>query len=395
MLIVYSTVSAFSQTVSPDISTLPQEKPFEMLVIGDSIIWGQGHKGPKDFTPEEIKSGSPKSTKFSYMTKDWLETVKFNGKRRVNMFVKAHSGASITEKKEGNLDPNHYFDGEINLWTPSITRQYQFALDCYQRPTNSADCYQKSDVSRDDLSFYQGKPVLPENVDLILLDGCINDMSPRQIFNIAFSKDKLKQAAEKYCNGAMSELLTNLAKDFPNAKILVTGYYPLVSKKTDPLILYKALLTVFGKNFVSSTIIKVLNILKWKKIDKIHFIRNELAERSSVWYQASVAGLLRAVNNTNSGLSPSPPRIFYVDPAFREENAFSASQTFMWKLIAKKRTDDPLFKKRLVACNNPEIKHFKRTHHFICHRAGLFHPNIAGADAYYQAVVSTLDKIQF
>ncbi|MDQ4123249.1 MAG: hypothetical protein M3209_17570 [Acidobacteriota bacterium] len=378
ILVFYFTASAFAQTVSLDTSAPPAEKPFEMLVIGDSIIWGQGLED-KD--------------KFTFLTKSWLEINKFNRKRSVNMFVKAHSGASITKKNEGSLDPTIYFNGEINLWTPSITQQAKDALDCYRQPTNSSECYQNAGVSRENLSYYQGNPISPENVDLILLDGCINDMSARRIFDFSFRRKMLKAAAQQFCYGAMKELLGVLVKDYPKAKIIVTGYYPLVSKDTNPNALYDAALNAFGDNPVSDVILKAFKIFNLKPFKKFRVIRNIFAKRSSVWYLESAKGLEKAVSETNKALSE--PRVFYVDPAFQYENSFSASNTYLWKLIDNTRTDDSLYAKRQDICADRRLTHFNRFDHFICHRAGLFHPNKAGAAAYYRAIANKLKEIQF
>ena len=57
-----------------------QEKPYEFLVIGDSLIWGQGLE-EKD--------------KFYTLTHEWLKTTAFGKPRAVNMKVEAHSGATL------------------------------------------------------------------------------------------------------------------------------------------------------------------------------------------------------------------------------------------------------------------------------------------------------------
>ncbi|NJM53676.1 MAG: hypothetical protein HC846_09980 [Blastocatellia bacterium] len=62
---------------------------FEMLVVGDSVIWGQGLE-EKDKTYTLIKN--------------WLET---ELDKRVNLKVKAHSGATIfLHEKESELLKN-------------------------------------------------------------------------------------------------------------------------------------------------------------------------------------------------------------------------------------------------------------------------------------------------
>ncbi|EAB8931752.1 hypothetical protein DTY68_20970 [Escherichia coli] len=62
-----------------------RQDEIEMLVLGDSLIWGQGLR---------------EEEKFYYLTKRWLEDDVFNGNGRVRLTVKAHSGSTI------KLDPD-------------------------------------------------------------------------------------------------------------------------------------------------------------------------------------------------------------------------------------------------------------------------------------------------
>src|SRR5687767_8393876 len=64
-------------------SRIPQhggERPFEMLVVGDSHISGQGLL---------------RENKTYYLVKEWLEREFFQDSRAVNLVVKAHSGSRI------------------------------------------------------------------------------------------------------------------------------------------------------------------------------------------------------------------------------------------------------------------------------------------------------------
>lgn len=357
-------------------------RPFEMLAIGDSVMWGQGLL-EKD--------------KFTYRVKNWLETDVFKGNRLVNLHVMAHSGAAITEKPDGNFDPLKYYNGEINLWTPSITRQAMDAFNCYNQPTNLPDkCYQ---APSERLSYYKGNPVTPENVDLILVDGCINDMTPIKLFDAFFSKDKIRAAARQYCDGEMTILLKELVKRFPNARIIVTGYFPLISKESDSTAVVAAVLNAFGRNPFSDVALKALGKLDTPTLKQTHFIRNYLAKRSAIWYEESNESLRNAVDKTNklpelkTVSRDLPARVFFAKVTFGAENTYGAQNTFLWKLIDKTRTNDPLFEARAEICQALKLEGANRLERFVCHRAGLFHPNIKGADAYYKAIISKLEQI--
>ena len=61
---------------------------FNMVVIGDSIAWGNGLN---------------KKSKYSYLVADWLQE-KLN--RPVEVTVYAHSGAAIAGESGKSIDPN-------------------------------------------------------------------------------------------------------------------------------------------------------------------------------------------------------------------------------------------------------------------------------------------------
>src|SRR6185369_3870097 len=91
--------------------------PLQLLVIGDSIMWGQGLR---------------EDEKFSTRVKCWLQ-----GKidRPVSVHVEAHSGAVIAS---ANI-PLRQFptnDGEVNQSTPSINEELDHASEFYRSIKN-------------------------------------------------------------------------------------------------------------------------------------------------------------------------------------------------------------------------------------------------------------------
>src|SRR5215475_8736953 len=81
----FSAVFLTARKVLPFFDSSNNTAPFEFLVVGDSLIFGQGLE-EKD--------------KFYTLTKNWLENEFFTGKRTVNLKTKAHSGATITLHEE-------------------------------------------------------------------------------------------------------------------------------------------------------------------------------------------------------------------------------------------------------------------------------------------------------
>ena len=86
--------------------------PLQMLVVGDSIMWGQG------LSEDE---------KFSSRVKCWLQE-KTN--RPVELHVEAHSGAviSVADTVESRFVSA---SGEVNLTTPTINEQLDQAVRFY------------------------------------------------------------------------------------------------------------------------------------------------------------------------------------------------------------------------------------------------------------------------
>jgi hypothetical protein len=142
-----------------------------------------------------------------------------------------------------------------------------------------------------------------------------------------------------------------------------------------------------------------LKIVTFPKNKQIHFIRNYLAKRSSIWHEESNKNLQSAVNQTNEShpmkldSGDAINRAFFVKVPFEKENAYGAEKTFLWKLINKTKTNDPLYEDRAKICKDRNLEGFNRLDRFICHRAGLFHPNVEGANAYFNAIKSELERV--
>src|SRR5438132_53075 len=99
-IVIFSTF-AFSQTSEKVAQVDPLDRQLNMLVLGDSILWGEGLK-------TEHKSW--------YQVKSWLAT---NTGRAVTERIEAHAGAVIegTDASE-NMIAN---DGEVNVALPTVS----------------------------------------------------------------------------------------------------------------------------------------------------------------------------------------------------------------------------------------------------------------------------------
>src|SRR5437588_7279301 len=99
---------AFCQTTQSPGQVNSMKRQLNMLVLGDSILWGEGLK-------TEHKSW--------YQVKSWLAT---NTGRAVTERIEAHAGAVIEGSDASeNMIAN---DGEVNVALPTVSEQAERAL---------------------------------------------------------------------------------------------------------------------------------------------------------------------------------------------------------------------------------------------------------------------------
>jgi len=286
----------------------PPGVPFEMVVIGDSIVWG---------------SGLPEEDKFWRLVQDWLAQ---QVGRPVHTRVVAHSLAVVAPDAVKDAVPPHW--GEIRFFHPSITHQ---AL---------------RDPRLDDPA--------PVAVDLVLIDGSINDVGPLNLLSPWRSAEWVEDQAAERCGRQMRNLLLSVLDRFPKARVVVTGYYPLVSS-----------LSAF-----SGVLAPLLPF------------RQRVIELSTVWAAASRQWLGWAAQQAD--LHAGGPRVIHVDPGFGPEHCYGAPKTRLWTLQEALADRSPLGTERRAQCRR------LRPWDPICPVDMAFHPNRRGARAYADAVIAAL-----
>jgi hypothetical protein len=159
------------------------------VAIGDSVVWGNGDKpGFKivDIVGQQLADAT---------------------RRPVHMTSWAHSGARLITDPGGVKSPTGTDGtplGDLNAAELSITEQAKCAA--------------------------MAKP----NTELLILDGCINDVGALNIslplpFNWT-SKETVQRTAYAACGGPMSALLTSVKGHFPTATVVVLNYFQIVSE---------------------------------------------------------------------------------------------------------------------------------------------------------------------
>ena len=336
------------ELVNLSVSPSAQGRSFEILVLGDSIMWGQGLK---------------EEQKFSYRVEQWVRA-RLPG-IEVHRHVLAHSGAQIRPNPVEDAKPGTH--GEVPNRYPSISAQLATA---------------RAGV----LPLHA--PLDPLAVSLVLLDGGINDLGSKKLLDPTVDRAWVREQTRKLCVDRMKGLLPRVAESFPNAKIVMTNYFQIVSDDSDMALLWDLL-------EFWSLIGGPINAMTGP-------LRALLSGHCLAFHEESTRGLREAVVETNQQLlatakSASPVRsvaqidvtrtrgrVAFAEVPFGPRNAYGAPETFLYYV----KEPDPVAAQRKLACGqqvpvaSPEYPN--------CLYASTGHPNVQGARAYADAIIGVL-----
>ncbi|WP_026565012.1 SGNH/GDSL hydrolase family protein [Bacillus sp. UNC41MFS5] len=300
---------------------------FHMLVIGDSVSWGQGlpeHEKHYSLVGNAVKA---RNGNIGYYTQ-----------------VLAHSGATI-----GVDDPKNTpaVDGEVPVSYPTILQQ---------------------------CDLFVGEQ---SEVDLIIMDGGINDVNLRVVLN-PFNTDDLSALHRTHFLDNSKTLFTKVATTFPNAKVIVTGYYPPVSEHSD-LTAVEVLLVALGIATEGIPGGVVAGFLTEHHLQIIHARSLQLATESKLFLQ-------QAVDETNAALT-GEKRFFFADPNIGVEHSALSNDPYLFGINLDMSPQDFIAADRLVSCTEAGCTGIDFE---ICKRASMGHPNNKGAIAYANAIYPLL-----
>lgn len=296
-----------------------------ILTVGDSVCWGQGLK-------EEHK----------------FDAILAN-KKGLPLTRLAHSGAVIGTAKDSLAMVQ---DGEIPLSLPSIWQQVQSQSDWSQ-------------------------------VQIVLLDGGINDIGLTRILNPLTTTNHLTQLVDQFCNQAVQELLEAAGSKLvrQDARIAVTGYFPILSLQSGHTeIQLRALLELHG---IATTAPSV-----FAGGFSPQNLSSGLVQNCLTFWNHSNDALQAAVNGANRTLGRNV--CVFVKLPFTEDNALWASHPLLWELTTLLEPEDEVFGPRGQVC---EVLYGDLAHVFQliqCDRASVGHPNVEGAAKIADALSATL-----
>jgi lysophospholipase L1-like esterase len=327
-------------------------RPFNMLVVGDSLISGQG---------------LGENEKFYYLVKQWLENEALKGLRPVSLKVKAHSGASLNLRapqvealQKAGITESRTFPDEVNISFPSIRAQLDAAHSEY------AD---------------------PRSVDLIMLSGGITDIRLSTILDPFRGNEKLQSDIEKYCNEAMFQLLTHAVELFPNALIAVVGYYPMLSKRSSRKKIFNHILELYD---LPGALRPLVNNPLQRQLLK--YYANKMIRRSLLWAESSTVEMKKAVARTNANFAAQ--RAVFIESPITEENSLGTKNSLLYELGPHNKVVDTTAAARKEICDQtlPGLHRstgLKFSVH-MCEIAGIGHPTPAGAKLIAEAIETAL-----
>ncbi|MDQ6886082.1 MAG: hypothetical protein M3068_02185 [Gemmatimonadota bacterium] len=357
---------SIGRTFTRPVAFASTDRAYHIVVIGDSIAWGQGLEERSKY-PELVRAAIEK---------------RLGGQPAVTWSF-AHSGAVI--RPDTTQDAKPPLPGEVPNSHPSITAQVEHARSYLaQHPITDAA---------------HAAPVYPENVALVIMDGGINDVGITSILTmdptISDPEGWVRKLARERCVERMRTLLPHVLGVFPNATVVVSGYYAIVSEATrlgdlDAFLLHLGIIGKLPEFVVTEA------------------VRRKLARQSSAFYDETVRGLRDVVANAHAlvkvgtpvsapgsrlpdaivpaagkGASPSPPRAHFVDFGLTAEQSFGAPSAMLWGVPAS----DPLAGQRRQDCKvlGAGVDFLK------CLDASMGHPNTAGAQMFAGRVLSRLE----
>jgi hypothetical protein len=293
-----------------------------LVTLGDSVNWGQGllreHKF-SDIVFHELAKAH-----------DGLVHHRL-----------AHSGAIIGA---GAFLLRQKVEGEVPMAYPSIIEQ---------------------------VTAFPGDPL---DVAAVLVNGGINDVDIRNILSPWVPLAKLHDLTVEHCYDSMRMLLVDICARFENpaTPIIVTPYYPVLSKFSHPfgipLMLFKEGLAVPPE------------------LD-LEIPDNPIVERCIQFWEDSQDCLRAAITEVNGTLSGE--RIRFADPEFHESNAAFTEDPWLFGLKPDGAPEDEVVQWRSSSCNAAihEVDVFARQQ---CYRASAGHPNVTGARKYADAILRLL-----
>lgn len=276
-----------------------------LLVIGDSIIWGQG-------LAREHKIASILARHLG-----------------VELMMLAHSGAKIGIRDSYTVTMP---SAEVPCFFPTILQQLQ---------------------------EFKGDPA---SVEWVLMNGGINDVEVQRVFNPMIPLYELELHIRNYCGRDLLAILQLATQKFPDARIIVLGYYPVLSH--------------LSRAEGVESLYSLVHGVKFAPLFHADLFRNQLVEHCLRFWKLSTGLFRSAVEQVNRAARSK--RATFVDSGFSETNAAYAPESLLWECESNDpaRAPDEAVGERRMAFELVDGGDLQKNQVLL---SAVGHPNVAGA----------------
>jgi hypothetical protein len=208
---------------------------------------------------------------------------------------------------------------------------------------------------------------------MVLVSGGANDVGLSNILRYVDNAPSLR-ASTAALRGRLTAVLGMLLGRYPNALIVVTGYYQIVSPRSapnNPSRLSLAVARMAGG--VVTTNPPSLARRRW------------LINNCELFHDDSDSIFSGVVSNVNAAL-PNP-RVYFVSPGFSDDEVLLAPSSQLWGIAWNDAAQDPIRNERRDVCKIVTKGH--PFNYIVCKLASVGHPTPGGAARYASQIFST------
>jgi len=404
----------------------PTPEPFNVLVLGDSIAWGQG------------------------LTNDhrWRTTIVDRlaarlGRPIVEVPTDVHSGASIglgdlnqiADTSRNHVANDRYaprYD-DANTKSGTAVQSSSYELSYLEEGKYAGEIPSYTPTVLRQLDDYDASPSQDTRIDLILLSAGINDVGVTRLLDPIADRRYVREAIRVHCHDHLLALLDRLRARFvepnPNCIVIVLSYYPMIGEDSLDIPpvrdLVRALLgspvqtraqarsqglergaasitattSDLAGNASRYTLAKPNENTETTPPRKLNVIARALVAAANRFFDQSEAAIDEAVADANR--APFSPNFVHVTPNVDPLHTVFTIQPDpqLWSLKnATLAPEDELVAERYAICDRLGIERHDLDPSAIaaCRIASIGHPNVNGAEQYadsiWNAIVPRLPK---
>ncbi len=392
------------------------DEPFNVLVLGDSIAWGQG------LAPAH---------RWRTLLEDRVRAT--TGRTVYEIPSAVHSGATIGIGDLGDIEERPRDHVARELYTPAYadptaTNAAGAATDTFERSLLHAD--PSAAVAPYDgeipsatptvlrqLDAFDAGPDRDRRVDLVLLSAGINDVSVTRLLDPLADRRYVRDAIDAHCRHHLVVLLdrirARIVAQNPACTVVVLSYYPMIGPKSLAVPSTRELLAVLttppsetrkqrrARMFESDAAFVTGSLSPDAATNALDAARPERPQSALVralvaaadrFYALSETAIGRAVDEANR--KPFSANFVHVTPGIDPDRTVFAKDAELWSLRgASLAPEDDVAQPRAEICRDLGGKNGDLTPNAVrqCFIASLGHPNDAGAERYAESIWTALE----